>query len=463
MNWFGGLVRGCGALVVTACLAGVGVAAAQAPAGVATLAPMLARVTPGVVGISIGQSASRANPLLADPFFKRFFEENAPPRGAPSGEVEVRPAGSGVIIDAREGLVITNNHVVQEATRIVVVLKDRRELEARLIGRDPATDVALLKIPAGGLTEVPIGDSDQLQVGDFVVAIGNPFGIGQTVTSGIVSALGRGISPEGYEDYIQTDAAINPGNSGGALVDLNGRLVGINTAILSGGGGQGRAAGNIGIGFAVPTSMSREVVAQLLRHGEMRRGRIGVQTADVTPRLAAERKLPLTEGAIVALIEPGSPAEGAGLKIGDIVVRINGRAVRGTADLRNRVALMAVDSTADLLVHRGAAQVRVPIKVAAVTAASARGGAAAPGGPTAAAGADLGGLELAGDPRGVVVVKADPAGRGHAVGLRAGDLILGVNREPVTSPAEFARAMGRAGEKVISILRGESKLRFVVS
>ncbi|HUQ53653.1 MAG TPA: trypsin-like peptidase domain-containing protein, partial [Gammaproteobacteria bacterium] len=256
-----------------------------------TLAPLLQRVTPGVVNISVSGSAAEArNPLLEDPFFRRFFEGPDAPLAPPS--VPRQSIGSGVIIDADEGLVVTNHHVVQGADSIVVTLNDRREYNATLVGSDAGTDIALLRVVADAkLTEIPIGNSSQLAVGDYVVAIGNPFGLGQTATAGIVSALGRsGVNIESFEDFIQTDASINPGNSGGALVDINGQLLGVNTAILSGTGG------NIGIGFAIPSNMVREVVAQLLEHGNVERGRIGIAIQDVTPGLAQALELEVDSG-----------------------------------------------------------------------------------------------------------------------------------------------------------------------
>src|SRR6266849_3861460 len=297
-------------------------AAAAAPipdvggGAVPSLAPMLSRITPGVVNIAVRGRVKEQNPLLQDPFFRRFF--NLPQNQQPE-ERETQATGSGVIVDAARGYVLTNGHVAENATRIEVTTKDNRRFTAKLIGTDTDTDIAVLQIPAGTLAVVPMGDSDRLQVGDFVVAIGNPFGLGQTVTSGIVSALGRsGLGIEGYEDFIQTDASINPGNSGGALVDLQGRLVGINTAILAAGGG------NIGIGFAVPISMARKVMDQILRYGEVKRGCIGVAIQDLTPDIAQAMNTQHTTGAIIRRVEQGSPADRAGLRSGDLVVAING-------------------------------------------------------------------------------------------------------------------------------------------
>ena len=326
-----------------------------AGAGVPTLAPMLARVTPGVVNIAVRGRVREQNPLMQDPFFRRFFDL---PQNQQSQERETQATGSGVIVDAARGYVLTNGHVVENATRIEVTTKDNRRLTARLLGRDPDTDVAVLQIPADNLTAVPMGDSDRLQVGDFVLAIGNPFGLGQTVTSGIVSALGRsGLGIEGYEDFIQTDASINPGNSGGPLVDLQGECIGINTAILAPGGG------NIGIGFAVPINMARGVLQQIVRYGEVKRGRIGVAIQDLTPDLAQAMKTGRTTGAVIARVDPGSPAERAGLQRGDLVVAVNGAPVHSGAQLRNSIGLTGVGSDVDLTVDRRGSEYSVNVHV----------------------------------------------------------------------------------------------------
>ncbi len=295
---------------------------------------MLSTITPGVVNIAVKGMVREQNPLLQDPFFRRFFNI---PNGQGYEERETQATGSGVIVDAAKGYVLTNAHVVENETSITVTTKDNHKYPAKLIGRDADTDVAVLKIEAGHLTAVPFGDADKLQVGDFVVAIGNPFGLGQTVTSGIVSALGRsGLGIEGYEDFIQTDASINPGNSGGPLVDLHGQLVGINTAILAPGGG------NIGIGFAVPINMARRVMDQLITYGEVKRGRIGVAIQDLTPDLAQAMNTSRTTGAVIARVEPGSAADHAGLKSGDLVVAANGAPVRDGSQLRNTIGLSRI-------------------------------------------------------------------------------------------------------------------------
>lgn len=338
---------------------GASPAAAALPLGAVgggTIAPMLEQVTPAVVNISVLSQAPQAeNPLLRDPFFRRFF--NLPDQ-MPQSRPQVS-AGSGVIVDARNGYVVTNNHVVENAQEIAVTLKDRRRLRAKLIGRDAATDIALLQIKAEGLTALPLGDSDRLQVGDFVVAIGNPFGLGQTVTSGIVSALGRsGLKIEGYEDFIQTDASINPGNSGGALVNFQGELIGINTAII------GPAGGSVGIGFAVPVSIVRSVTEQLREYGEVRRGRLGVAIQDLTPDLAESMSLKGDEGALIAKIERGSPADSGGLRSGDVVIAVDGRPIRSATDFRNRIGLLRVGTPVQLTVMREGGQKSVTVRTA---------------------------------------------------------------------------------------------------
>ena len=334
-------------------------------APIQSLAPVVSRITPGVVGISVRGRVREDNPLLQDPMFRRFFNLQQQPV-----ERETQATGSGVIIDASEGYVMTNAHVVENATSIEVTTKDNHQYKAKLIGRDPDTDIAVLQIPRGNLTAVPIGDSDRLQVGDFVLAIGNPFGLGQTVTSGIVSALGRsnlGIEgPEGYEDFIQTDASINPGNSGGPLVDLQGRVVGINTAILAPGGG------NVGIGFAVPINMGRQVMDQLVQYGQIKRGRIGVAIQDLTPDLAQALGTRHTEGAVIARVEPGSAAERAGLRPNDLIVAINGTLMRTGSELRNRVGLSRIGDEVELTVERGGSERNVTVRIEQVTTTAQR-------------------------------------------------------------------------------------------
>ena len=304
-----------------------------------SLAPMLERSMPAVVNISTSTNIQISeNPLMQDPFFRQFFNVPNQPR-----QQQRNSLGSGVIIDSNQGLVLTNNHVIDKADKIMVTLNDGRQLTAELIGTDPEADVAIIQIPADNLTKLPIADSSQLKVGDFVVAIGNPFGLGQTVTSGIVSALGRsGLGIEGYEDFIQTDASINPGNSGGALVNLRGELIGMNTAILA------PTGGNVGIGFAIPSNMVMTIKESLVKHGEVRRGLLGVTTQDLTPELVKAFNLKNKQGAAISRIESNSPAAKAGLEPGDIIVAANGRPIKNSHDIRNIVGLMQIGDNVDL-------------------------------------------------------------------------------------------------------------------
>jgi serine protease DegQ len=328
--------------------------------GVLTLAPMLEQVTPAVVNIAVvTRVAAEDNPLLKDPFFRKFF---GLPEGSPAPqERRALAAGSGVIIDAVKGLIVTNHHVVKNAEIVAVTLKDGRQLKARLVGSDPATEVALIRIEADGLAAIPLADSDSLRVGDVVLAIGNPFGVGQTVTSGIISALGRsGLTADNYEDFIQTDAPINPGNSGGALVNSKGELAGINTAIIAPSGG------NVGIGFAIPSNMVRVVVEQIERFGKVRRGRIGVSVQSVTPDIAAAAGLRQATGAIVESVARNSPAERAGLKQGDVILAIDDRSVTSAADVRNRIGLRESGSPVTLTYLRNGRQESVKLVTAPI-------------------------------------------------------------------------------------------------
>ncbi len=308
-------------------------------AEIPSLAPLVKKVAPSVVNIAVkGKFAQEQNPYRNDPFFKKFFG---------NGGREQSAAGSGVIIDAREGYIVTNNHVVGQADEISVALADGRVLQAKLVGTDSATDVAIIKVPAENLVAISLGDSDKLEVGDYVVAIGNPFALGQTVTFGIVSALGRsGLGIEGYEDFIQTDAAINPGNSGGALVSLRGELIGINTAIVG-------VAGNVGIGFAIPVNMARDIAQQLVKYGNVDRGQLGVTLQDLTPQLVQSMGLPANQsGVVIASVAPGSTAERAGLKTGDVITAIGKTPVSRAYELRNKIGVLRVGDVADLTVLR---------------------------------------------------------------------------------------------------------------
>jgi serine protease Do/serine protease DegQ len=364
-----------------------------------------------------------------------------------------------VVIDAAQGLVITNHHVIKDAQEVLVTLKDRRQFPAKVVGSDPGTDIAVLRIPAERLTAVPVGDSDALQVGDFVVAIGNPFGIGQTVTSGIVSALGRsGLSMEGYEDFIQTDASINPGNSGGALVNLKGELVGINSAIIA------PTGANVGIGFAVPANMARAVVAQIQRYGEVRRGRMGVATQDLTPDLAQSFGLAQSEGAVVTAVEPDSPADRAGLKVRDVCVGVNGRAVRSSADMRNRIGLIPIGESFELRVLREGKPLTLRGRVGEPHAVSTSvPGAEVPQLAGAKVGNIEAGMPMYGKVQGAIVTAVDSASAAYRNGLRAGDILVGVNRTRVRNAPEFLAALRSAEPPLrITLLRGDFQIVLIV-
>ncbi|MBL8535006.1 MAG: Do family serine endopeptidase [Betaproteobacteria bacterium] len=413
-----------------------------------TLAPVIQQVTPAVVNIAVLSGSGEAdNPLLQDPFFRRFF--NLPQRQQPQAA-----AGSGVIIDAQKGYVITNHHVVKNAREIMVTLKDRRQFEAKLVGSDAGTDIALLQVQPDNLAALRFGDSDYLNVGDFVLAIGNPFGIGQTVTSGIVSALGRtGLNIEGYEDFIQTDASINPGNSGGALVNLRGELIGINTAII------GPSGGNVGIGFAIPSGMVQKVVSQLMRFGEVRRGRFGASAQDVTPDIGRALGVPANEGAVLVDVGSGAPAEKAGLKRGDVVVSMNGRPIRGSADLRNQLGLVPVGDVAELKYLRDGKSHVARVTIESPQAGIASGRLAVP----ELAGAKLGNAEPGGKTVAVVVVDVERASAAWNHGLRPGDVLLAVNRRPVANVNELVSQM-RASPRplVLNVLRGDFEVALVI-
>ncbi len=430
-------------------LAPAGLPAAVDHQTLPSLAPMLERATPAVVNIATeSRVALRPNPLLEDPFFRHFFNIPDQPR-----ERKAQSVGSGVVVDARRGFVITNHHVIDGADKITVTLRDGRKLNAKIIGSDSESDVAVIQIANGNLTALPLADSDSLRVGDFVVAIGNPFGLGQTVTSGIVSALGRtGLGIQGYEDFIQTDASINPGNSGGALVNLRGELIGINTAIIAPGGG------NVGIGFAIPANMVSRLMSQIVAHGAVRRGQLGVSVQDLTPELARAFNIPADQGAVIAQVSPRSAAARAGLKEGDVVLRINDRPIRDGGGLRNAIGLLEVGESVRLEILRDGKPLTLNANVGEYVPAKAEGKTINPK-LAGAAFEEIGpNSPLAGKVKGVLVASVESGSPAARAGLRRNDVIIGVNRQRVASPTELQQLAAGGDSLVINLLRGREEL-----
>lgn len=401
---------------------------------VPSLAPMLKQTMPAVVNISSSQTQVINNPLFNDPFFRRFFN-------IPEQKREKQSRGSGVIIDARRGYVITNDHVIEKADKISVTLLDGRKLKAELIGTDPETDIALLKIPSDNLTALSLGDSEKLQVGDFVVAIGNPFGLGQTVTSGIVSALGRsGLGIEGYEDFIQTDASINPGNSGGALVNLEGQLIGINTAIIAPGGG------NVGIGFSIPSNMVSQIIGHLIEFGEIQRGTIGIQIQDLTPELAQAFSLKNSKGAVISQVKTGTSADTAGLRSGDIVISVNENQIDSATDLRNRLGLMRVGERVKITVIRNKYTKNFYVRI---TDNKVQGGDIS---------LYLDGTTLRDTSAGIKIEKVEPRSNAEKIGLEKADILIGFSRRKVENLSELKQYFNRYHPRSLEIQRGNETL-----
>ncbi|PID44577.1 MAG: serine endoprotease DegQ [Gammaproteobacteria bacterium] len=415
--------------------------------GLPSLSPMLRKVTPAVVNIATYTHVRRSNPLLQDPFFRRFFaipERPSLRQGTPKRRTQ--SAGSGVIVNAAEGLILTNHHVIDGADEIEVTLQDGRTLAARLLGSDKQVDIALLQIKAERLSEVKWVDSSSLSVGDFVVAIGNPFGLGQTVTSGIVSALGRsGLGIYGYEDFIQTDASINPGNSGGALVNLKGELIGINSAIIA------PAGGNVGIGFAIPAEIAHNVMLQLQKFGAVRRGQLGVIFQDLTADLSDALGLPIKDGALVVKVAPGTPAAEAGIHQGDVVVSVDGRKIRHSIDFHNRIGLTPVGSKMELTVFRSGKFIRISAVV------GERGSYSRKGDEfhallTGVIFKNYYGNRQDDQPMAVVVVDLED-GPAKSAGLRRGDIIVSSNRYRVRNMRELKKVVALSDQVLFRIER----------
>lgn len=418
-----------------------------------SLAPMLENVQDSVVNISTEAEIRlrrRVDPFFDDPFFRRFFGRNPQQR---QQSQKRQGLGSGVVFDATRGLILTNAHVIDGADKITVTLRDGREAIASVIGTDKETDVAIIAIELNNLKEAPLGNSDKLRVGDFVVAIGNPFGLRQTVTSGIVSALGRsGLGIEKREDFIQTDASINPGNSGGALLNLRGELVGINTAIVA------PAGGNVGIGFSIPINMALQIKDQLVEYGKVHRGRVGIRVQDLTPALADAFAIEQRRGAVITRIEPGSMADEAGIKTGDVVIFANGRKITKGADLHTVIGLLRVGDELRLQVLRNGEAQFIQTTVGGLDVDSDVG-AKLNSRLEGASFSEMNDQQLSdGVDGGVIVSDVKRSSRAWYHGMRPNDIILSVNRRPVKSLDNFHLAVANNQVLRFYILRGNRAL-----
>ena len=398
-----------------------------------SLAPILERVTPAVVNISTKGPVQRGNPLMDDPFFRRFFGFEGEPESAPAQSL-----GSGVIVDADQGLVVTNQHVIANASQVLVTLSDGREFEANIIGTDPEADIAVVQIKADRLTHIAWADSSELRVGDFAIAIGNPFGLGQTVTSGIVSALGRsGLGIESFEDFIQTDASINPGNSGGALINLRGELIGINTAIV------GPSGGNVGIGFAIPSNMARDLTEQLLEVGEVRRGALGIAAQPLTDALAEAFGVPSGQGVVIGRVEPDSPAAKAGLQVGDVITAIDDRRVRDLRGVRNQIGLVRLGQEMKVDIIRNKEPQSILVVVEALPGMT---------NPLARS-TRLSNQRSRNGRRYVEVEAVRPGSVVENAGLQRGDIILSINRKAVGTIDDIEELLSEAGKKLVLLIQ----------
>ena len=423
------------------------------PAGnrLPSLAPMLKAVNPAVVNIATFSTQQAYNPLLNDPFFRRFF--NIPDQyQQPETLRRQQSAGSGVIVDAGEGVVVTNYHVIKGADEVQVSLVDGRTFNAEIKGADRELDIAVLKINGTGLTQVSLADSRALEVGDFVVAIGNPFGLGQTVTTGIVSALGRtGLGIEGYENFIQTDASINPGNSGGALVNLRGELIGINTAIIA------PAGGNVGIGFAIPVNMVKASMRQILKHGEVRRGQVGIGIQDITPELRDAFELANgQQGVLVTEVAEQSEAERAGLKAGDVIVAVDGENTTSSGQLRSQIGIKEVGEKLRLSIIRDGKSKQINLAVSEPQQLNTQTGDLHP---------LLQGAQFENNPdgAGILVAALAPNSAAAYSGLRPGDIILSANRIRTANLKIFKQALARNRNSVLlHISRNGTSLYLVI-
>ncbi|MEI7375373.1 serine endoprotease DegP [Dickeya chrysanthemi] len=441
-----------------------------------SLAPMLEKVMPSVVNISVeGHTAASQGasvPPQMQPFFgdnSPFCQEGSPFRSSPmcqgedddedGGEEGAPPQafqalGAGVIINAAKGYVVTNNHVVDNADKIQIRLNDGRKYDAKVIGKDPRSDVALIQLKDfRNLTEIKMADSDQLRVGDYAVAIGNPYGLGETATSGIISALGRsGLNIENYEDFIQTDAAINRGNSGGALVNLNGELIGLNTAILAPGGG------NIGIGFAIPSNIVKNLINQIVEYGEVKRGELGIMGTELNSDIAKAMKVDAQRGAFVSQVQPNSAAAKAGIKAGDVVVSMNGKAIGSFSALRAQIGSLPVGSKLTLGLIRDGKPATAEVTLQQSAQSQVESGNL----NSAIEGAELSNTQVDGQ-KGVKVDKVKPDSAAAKIGLKPDDVILGVNQQPVENIGELRKIIdSKPPVLALSIRRGNSDLYLLI-
>ena len=432
---------------------GADAAAAPPPSSeMPSLAPMLEQVTPAVVNIATYTTVQVRNPLMDDPFFRRFF--NIPEEQQRYRRTQA--AGSGVIVDARRGYIVTNNHVVDRADEVTVTLSDGRALPAKLIGTDAQVDLAVLKVDADKLSQITFADSARLRVGDYVVAIGNPFGLDQTVTSGIVSALGRsGLGIEGYEDFIQTDASINPGNSGGALVNLRGELIGINTAILA------PAGGNVGIGFAIPSNMVSAIMAQLISHGQVQRGRVGVRVQAMNADLAKAFNVNFVEGVVVVEVDKESAAGKAGIAPGDIIVKVNDRDIKRVSDFHSQSALLMVGDHVGMTMLRDGKLRQVRFDLVAEDYQNIAGERI----DSRLSGVQLQNFRSENDPTtgaGILVTDISNESAAWARGLRPGDIIVAVNRKAVQGISDMAESPPNPNKELLLRVYRSGEFGYIV-
>ncbi|HKW57268.1 MAG TPA: Do family serine endopeptidase [Candidatus Acidoferrum sp.] len=433
-------------------------------------APLVKEVLPSVVNISsskvVHNRMSSGDGLPMDPFFQQFFGNNFNFQFNVPRDLREKALGSGVIVSP-EGYILTNNHVVDGATDIRITLSDKRQLKAHVVGTDSKTDVAVLKVDATNLKPITIGDSAKVQVGDISLAIGDPFGVGQTVTSGIISATGRAIGIEDYEDFLQTDAPINPGNSGGALINDRGELIGINTAIISHGSG-----GSEGIGFAVPSNLARQVMDEILKNGHVTRAYLGIYPQNLTPAMAKAFGEKQTQGVVVGDVSPDSPAKAAGIERGDILLDLNGKPIADSNELRMTISMMHPGTSVDLKMMRNGSERNLTVKLAEMPAQNAKANSSNEGGSSSA----LEGVEVAtltpdmaqqldlpANTKGVVVTGIDPSSKMADSGLQKGDVIQQVNRQPVTSVSQFERAVRDSGSNPLLLVNRGGTTLFIAS